>query len=114
LGTVHLAASEMSQDWENSMYAVMRTYSGQGARALFDMLEERKAEVESMMRSVLGFHAYMLMRTEDGGVAVTVCYDKAGTDESLKLARNWIAENAPDLGSNPPSVSEGPVFLHLS
>ncbi len=96
------------------MHAVVRTYSGQGARALFDILEERKAEVESMIRSVLGFHAYMLLRTEDGGVAVTVCYDKTGTDESLQLARNWIAENAPDLGVNPPSVSEGPVLLHLS
>ena len=39
------------------MHAVVRTYSGQGARALFDILEERKAEVESMIRSVLGFHA---------------------------------------------------------
>ena len=54
------------------------------------------------------------MRTEDGGVAVTVCYDKVGTDESLKLAQNWVAENAPDFGSDPPSISEGPVFLHVS
>ncbi len=96
------------------MHAVVRTYSGQGARALFDMLEERKAEVESLSRSVLGFQAYTLLRTEDGGVTVTVCYDKTGTDESLQRARNWIAENAPDLGVNPPSVSEGPVLLHLS
>ena len=96
------------------MHAVVRTYSGQGARALFDMLEERRAELESMIRSVLGFKAYMVLRTEDGGVAVTVCYDKTGTDESLQLARNWIAENAPDLGVNPPSVSEGSVLLHLS
>jgi len=28
------------------MHAVVRTYPGHGARALFDMLEERKAEVE--------------------------------------------------------------------
>ena len=96
------------------MPAVVRTYSGHGARALFDILEERKAEVESMIRSVLGFHAYMLLRTEDGGVTVTVCYDKTGTDECLQLALNWIAENAPDLGVDPPSVSEGPVLLHLN
>ena len=96
------------------MHAVVRTYSGQGARALFDILEERKAEVESMIRSVLGFHAYMLLRTEDGGVTVTVCYDKTGTDECLQLALNWLAENAPDLGVDPHSVSEGPVLLHLN
>ena len=96
------------------MHAVVRNYSGQGARALFDMLEERKAEVESLIRSVLGFWAHTLLRTEDGGVTVTVCHDKTGTDECLQLALNWIAENAPDLGVDPPSVSEGPVLLHLS
>ena len=96
------------------MHAVVRTYSGQGARALFDMLEERRAELESMIRSVLGFKAYMVLRTEDGGITVTVCYDKTGTDESLQLVRNWIAENAPELGVNPLSVSEGTALLHLS
>ena len=96
------------------MHAVVRTYSGQSARALFDMLEERKAEVESLIRSVLGFRAHTLLRTEDGGVTVTVCYDKTGTDESLQLAQNWIAENAPELGVNPLSVAEGPALLHLS
>jgi hypothetical protein len=96
------------------MHAVVRTYSGQGARALFDMVEERRAEVESMSRSVLGYRALTLLRTEDGGVTVTVCYDKTGTDECLQPALNWIAENAPDLAVDPPSVSEGAVLLHLS
>ena len=96
------------------MHAVVKTYSGAGARALFDLLEERKAEIESLIRSVLGFQSYTLLRTDDGGITVTICYDKAGTDESLELARNWIAENAPDLGVDPPSISEGPVLLHLS
>jgi hypothetical protein len=95
------------------MHAVVRTYSGHGARALFDMLEERKAEVESLIRSVLGFRAQTLLRTEDGGVTVTVCYDKTGTDECQQPALNWIAENAPDLAVAPPSVSEGPVLLNL-
>ena len=96
------------------MHAVVKTYSGAGARALFDLLEERKAEIESLIRSVLGFQSYTLLRTDDGGITVTICYDKAGTDESLELARNWIAENAPDLSVDPPSISEGPVLLHLS
>ncbi len=95
------------------MHAVVRTYSGQSARALFDMVEERRAEVESLNRSVLGFRALTLLRTEDGGVTVTVCYDKTGTDECLQLALNWIAENAPDLAVASPSVSEGPVLLNL-
>ena len=96
------------------MHAVVRSYSGQGAKALFDLLEERKGEVEDLIRSVAGFHAYTLLRTDDGGVTVTVCQDKAGTDQSLQLARDWIAQNASDLGTSSPSVSEGSVVLHLS
>ncbi len=96
------------------MHAVVRTYSGQGAKELFDLLEQRKAEVESLIRSVSGFHAYSLIHTGDGGVTVTVCQDKTGTDESLKLARDWIQQNASDLGTSPPVVSEGSVILQLS
>jgi hypothetical protein len=96
------------------MHAVVRSYSGPGAKELFDLLEQRKAEVEDVIRSVSGFQAYTLLRTNDGGVTVTVCQDKAGTDQSLQVARDWIQKNASDLGTNPPSVSEGSVILHLS
>jgi hypothetical protein len=99
---------------EEIMHAVVRTYSGQGAKELFDLLEQRKAEVESIIRSVSGLQAYTLIRTEDGGVTVTVCQDKAGVDESLKVAREWIQKNAADLGTSPPAVSEGSVVLQLS
>jgi len=80
----------------------------------FDLLEQRKAEVEDIIRSVSGFQAYTLLRTDDGGVTVTVCQDKAGTDQSLQVARDWIQQNASGLGTSPPAVSEGSVILHLS
>ena len=96
------------------MHAVVRNYSGTGATELFDLLEARKGEVESLIRSVTGFVAYSLIRTGDGGISVTVCQDKAGTDESLQVARNWIQENAADLDTAAPSVSEGSVIVQLS
>ena len=68
----------------------------------------------NLIRSVTGFVSYSLVRTDDGGVSVTVCQDKAGTDESLGLARNWIQEHASDLQTSPPAVSEGSVILQLS
>jgi hypothetical protein len=95
------------------MYAVMRNYTGAGAKELFDLLEERKSDVEELIRSVMGFQAYTLMRTNDGGLSVTVCEDRAGTDESMERARNWIQENAPDLQAAAPAVSEGEVILQL-
>ena len=95
------------------MYAVIRTFSGSGAKKMVDLLDERKKEVERLIRSVKGFVSYSLIRTADGGVSVTVCEDKAGTDESSQIARDWIAKNASDLGVSPPTVVEGSVILHL-
>ena len=96
------------------MHAVVRNYSGSGAKELFDLLEERKADVESIMRSVTGLVTYSAIRTDDGGVTVTVCQDKSGTDESIRVAREWIQENASGIGSSPPAVSEGSIMVQIS
>ena len=74
------------------MHAVIRTYSGQGAKELFDLLEKRKSDVESLIRSVKGFVSYSLVRTGDGGISVTVCQDKAGADDSVQKAKDWIGQ----------------------
>ena len=94
------------------MHAVIRTYSGSGARDLFDLLERRKSDVEGVMRSVDGFEGYLLVRTAEGGSSITVCQDKAGADESVRRAREWIATNASDIPVDGPRVSEGPVILY--
>jgi len=96
------------------MHATIRNYSGAGATELFDLLEARKDEVQSIIGAVSGFVSYTLIRTDNGGISVTICQDKAGTDESLQVARNWIQENASDLDTSAPAVSEGPAVLHLS
>ena len=90
------------------MYTVVRSYFGKGAKELLDVLEKNKAEVEQTMRSVKGFVSYVLVRSEDGGFSVTVCEDKAGTDESVEKARNWIAKNAAGTGVAAPKLTEGP------
>ena len=95
------------------MHTVIRSYSGSGAGALFDLLEASKQEVESLIRAVPGFVSYSLVRTADGGVSVTVCQDKSGTDERLQLAREWIQEHGSDLNVSPPTVTEGSNILQL-
>jgi hypothetical protein len=95
------------------MHAVIRTYSGKGSKELFDLLEKRKTDVESLIRSVKGFVSYSLIRTDDGGISVTVCQDKAGTDESVQKAKDWIGKNASNIGASVPKVSEGAVILQL-
>jgi hypothetical protein len=98
----------------STMHAVVRSYSGAGAKELFDLLTQRKADVEALIRGVTGFVAYTLVQTADGGISVTVCQDKAGADESLQRAREWIQANAAGTGVGAPAVSEGSVILQLS
>ena len=96
------------------MHAVIRTFPGSGGgQKLIDLLESRKDEVEGLIRPVKGFVSYSLIRTGDGMVSVTVCEDKAGCDESSRLAREWVGKNASDLGVTPPTAQEGSVILHL-
>ncbi|HTK01739.1 MAG TPA: hypothetical protein VL522_19080 [Bordetella sp.] len=95
------------------MQTVLRTYSGKGAKELFDLLEKRKTDVEELLRSVQGFVGYTLARSGDGGFSVTVCQDKAGIDESVQKAKDWIAKNAANTGAAAPKVSTGSVLIHL-
>ena len=94
------------------MHTVIRNYSGSGARELFDLLEKRTSDIEPLMRDVPGFVSYTLARTAEGGFSVTTCNDKAGVDESVKRAKEWIAENAGSIGASAPAISEGTVLLH--
>ncbi len=95
------------------MHAVMREYFGNGADKLFDLLEKRKAEVKDAIMPVNGFVSYTLVRTARGGFSLTICQDKPGVDESVRVARDWITKNAGDVSAHAPTVSEGAVILHL-
>ncbi len=95
------------------MHAVVRNYSGKGAKELFDVLEKNKAEVERLIRGVKGFVSYSMVRTADGGFSVSVYQDKTGTDESIRVARDWISKNAGKTGAAAPTISEGTVILQL-
>ena len=95
------------------MHAVVRTYSGTGVKQLFDLFEQRKAELEATLRKVPGLVSYTMLRSGDGGISVTVCKDKAGTDESLKIAREWIQKNASNIHASPPAVQEGSVIVQI-
>ena len=88
------------------MFVVVRSYSGQGARQLFDLLGQRQDDVKDLIGGVPGFVSYAAFRSGDGGMTVTVCEDKAGTDESSRRAAEWVKENV-SATANPPTITEG-------
>lgn len=94
------------------MYAVVRTYSGQGASELFDLLAHREEDVKDLISGVPGFITYAAIRSGDGGATVTVCEDKAGTDESSRRAATWVKDNV-SANVTPPVITEGDTILQF-
>ena len=94
------------------MEVIIRKYSGTGAKEMLNLLEQKAAEVESLLRSVDGFEAYTLARAGDGGFSITVCRDRAGIDESSRKAKDFIAKNAGHLKVAAPETVIGSVVVH--
>jgi hypothetical protein len=95
------------------MYAVVRSYSGQGASDVFDLVESRAEDVQTLLGGVPGFVSYMAVRSGDGGVTVTVCDDEAGTDESSRRAAAFVKDNI-STAVDPPVITGGSTILQFS
>ena len=94
------------------MYVAIRSYSARGALELFDALAKSQGEVQAVMSAVPGFISYEAFRTDGGGQTVTVCQDKAGTDESSRVAAQWVKENV-GVTVDAPTVTGGSTILHF-
>ena len=94
------------------MYVVVRSYSGQGASELLDLMGQREEDIKNLISGVRGFVSYAAIRSGDGGVTVTLCQDKDGTDESSRRAAEWVKENVSTTGS-PPAITEGSTVLQF-
>jgi hypothetical protein len=90
------------------MYAAVRRYEG-----ITDDAEAGRLVGESfipLLEHVQGFIAYYWIDAGDGVMAsLSVFDDQAGADESVRLAHDWVQENAAALFPNPPQVTEGLV-----
>src|SRR5262245_41099627 len=94
-----------------AMYAAVRRYEG-----ITDDEKAGRLVRESflpLLDKVQGFIAYYWIDAGDGAMAsLSVFEDETGADESVKLAHQWVEENAATLIPNPPQVTEGLVVAH--
>lgn len=95
------------------MYVVIRTYSGEDAKQVFDLIEQRFEEIKELIGGVPGFVSYTAFRSGDGGTTLTVCQDKDGTDQSTSVAAKWVLENV-DTTPPVPHIEEGSSVAHFS
>jgi hypothetical protein len=93
------------------MYVVVRKYAN--AAALADAMQQRQQEVSDLLRGVPGFVAYYALRDGATVATVTVCQDRAGTQESSRVAREWVQKNLAGAAVGSPEVTEGETFLQL-
>ena len=47
-------------------------------------------------------------------MSMTVCQDKAGTEESVRVAKDWIAKNGANISLDAPKVSAGSIIIHAT
>ncbi len=66
-----------------------------------------------IIKDASGFQAYYALDAGMGRLAtVSVFEDRAGAEESTRMAADWIRENMASLFPDPPEVLEGEVFAN--
>jgi hypothetical protein len=93
------------------VHATVRNY--RESSDLIDLLIENESTVRNLISGIDGFRAYYLVRTDDGGLSISVFDDEAGAEESNRVAADWVRENASDVRPDPPEVSAGEVVIAL-
>jgi hypothetical protein len=90
------------------MWGAVRRYEG-----ITDPAEAGRLVDQSfvpLLEQVPGFVAYYWIDAGDGVMASLSVYEnQAGADESVRIAHDWVRDNAATLIPNPPQVTEGNV-----
>jgi len=94
------------------MYAAIRQYQVDPG----SVDEVRRGVNEGFLpiiKDASGFQAYYALDAGGGRLAtVSVFEDRAGAEESTRMAADWIRQNMASLVPDPPEVLEGEVVVH--
>jgi hypothetical protein len=94
------------------MYAVVRHYhfkKEDGAK-IDKLIQEGFVP---LLKKAKGFIRYYWLDTGEGeGASLSVFNDKAGADESIALAAEFVKDHLAELRAQKPEVIEGPVKAH--
>jgi hypothetical protein len=94
------------------LFASIRKYNG--TPALAEELFKRQDEIKSVLRPIPGFHAYYMVNTGDGVLSMTVCEQRAGAEESNRVAATWLKDKLSTLATHAPEITTGEVRIHLN
>ena len=96
------------------MYIVVREYRGE-ARDVVQQAAQRQESLKAAIRGIPGLVAYYGVDTGDSGVtSVSVFEDRAGAEESIRVAAAWVREHLAQWAPNPPTIIQGEVFIDIA
>lgn len=89
------------------MYASIRQYRSDDVPEVARRAQDGFVPI---VREVQGFSAYYIVDGGDGVfTTITVAEDRAGVEESVSKASEWVRESAADLVDGAPTVTNGEV-----
>ena len=94
------------------MFAVIRHYQFDSKDSA-EIDRRIREEFVPIVKNAKGFVRYYWLDTGDGeGASVSVFKDKAGADESVRLAADYVKEHLSKLLTQKPEIIEGPIKAH--
>lgn len=94
------------------MYAVVRHYhfKKEDSKKIDKLVQD---EFVPILKKAKGFVRYYWLDTGEGeGASLSVFKDKAGADESIHLAAEFVKNHLSQIRMEKPEVIEGPVRAH--
>ena len=94
------------------MFAVVRHYHFDSKNSAEIDRHVREGFVP-LIKKAKGFVRYYWLDTGKGeGASLSVFNDKAGADESVRLAADYVRKHLSELMTQKPEIIEGPVKAH--
>ena len=109
LGSVGVRIDVAQATERGARYVVIRSYSGQGASELFDLLGQREEDVRSVISGVPGFVSYAAFarRRRDGRDGMP----RQGWHRRVFATCGRVGEGERQHDVDPPTITEGSTFL---
>ena len=93
------------------MHVVLRQYTVD-SNATEDIVRRAREDFVPLISSAPGFVSYTIVDAgTDGLLTVSIFEDRAGAEESVRMAATWVRESLASLLPNPPQVTIGAVSI---
>ncbi len=94
------------------MYSVVRVYKMKSVGDIDKVVDTTRTGFLPIVTKAPGFIAYTMAAAPDGAlVTIGMFADRAGAEESTRLASDWVRDNLAWSVEGPPKIAEGEVRI---